>query len=227
MIRHHPDEPLMAAFLAGSLPMGFNLAISAHVDCCRPCQRRFAELAERTSADWVHDPSPGGDDLTPLLDRIMALPPDAPSRPVTSERSSGFVKVHDEVVELPMVLADIANEGLSWKRIGKGIHQALLNVDTQTKCELIRLEPGVRVPRHGHMGQEIMLVLSGHIVDDWDTYGRTDFVHYTRNHCHGQVSDNGCLCLFVTDAPLKFTEGLPRLLNPLNYAKFWLQQRRA
>jgi len=226
--RYHPDDALLHQFVTGTLPMGMNLAVSAHVDCCQPCQERTSATQDKASEDWFDtDFSPPAESLAEIFDAVVKQP----ARPFTEaepdSKAMQTLNLHGFSVRLPRVLAKLVGQKLQWKEIASGIHQALLPVDLHTKCELIALDPGSEVPRHSHYGKELMLVLDGNITDDWDTYGPQDLVMREQEDCHGQISAQGCVCLFVTDAPLRFTEGFYRLLNPLNRLQHWWSQRQS
>ena len=220
---YHPDEAMQRRFLDGSLPMGMNVAVSAHVDSCDACKQSIASLRDETSANWYENVEQDWDeDFSGVLEQII----EKPSLPVeektaTAERTL-TVQLKDRQVALPRVLAQLAEETLAWKEVATGIQQALIDIDPKTKFEFIYMQPGARVPRHSHLGNEIMLVLDGDISDNFGSYRVSDFVFRKLKEEHRQTTDGGCICLFVTDAPLIFTEGKARFINPINRIKHWL-----
>jgi putative transcriptional regulator len=232
--RHHPETAIFYRFIAGDLPMGMNLAISAHIARCESCQRRAAASQEAQSNAWYAQQSsnwnkeadaqnaPQFDDV---LEAILETSPTAGStstiKPAVGPRS---FEIFGIPVQVPANLASVIDQGLKWKEIGKGIHQALLDVDRETKCELIYMESGAKVPRHTHRGNEAMLMLNGSICDDWDCYSNNDFVLRGQRDSHAQETEEGCICLFVTDDALRFTEGMARFLNPIN--ALWFKFRK-
>lgn len=231
-VSHHPDPALLQEFYEGTLAIGFNLIISAHVDDCDICRKRLAELAESTCNDWYDEhPSANLDDsefadiLSDIVDQAVPGSGAMLQEAAASEGPLETVQLKDRAVKIPHALRQFATTEIRWKEIARGIHQSLLDVDPTTKCEIIFMDPGAEVPRHTHMGQEVMLVLDGVISDEKASYGSADFVISDQNVHHRQQTEEGCVCLFVTDAPLEFTEGLARLLNPINRAKFWWASR--
>lgn len=221
--KYHPDDAMLRRFLDGSLLMGMNVAVSAHVASCDVCQESIARLSDETSADWYENiEQDWNEDFSEILEQIVEKP-DLPLEEKTSRPERTMtVTLKDRRVELPMVLAQLAENALAWKEIASGIHQALIDIDPKTKFEFIYMQPGARVPRHSHLGAEIMLVLDGDISDNFGHYGVSDFVFRNLKDEHGQTTENGCICLFVTDAPLLFSEGKARLINPINRLKHWL-----
>ena len=234
--RYHPDSTTFSRFTAGNLPMGMNIAISAHIAKCESCQRRAAASHELQGSHWYSESGSHGwnhpakkiadaeldDVLANVLGEIDA-PSHTTAQTVTSQESL-TIELFGRKIELPPSLAKLYQQGLSWDEIGTGIHRALFDVDNETKCELIYMDSGASVPRHNHRGQEAMLMLSGSICDDWDCYASSDFVLRGPADTHAQITEEGCICLFVTDGALHFSEGMARLLNPIN--RLWFFWRR-
>ncbi len=71
------------------------------------------------------------------------------------------------------------------------------------------------MPVHGHRGMELTLVLSGSFSDDHGTFARGDIEEADESIEHQPVANEGedCICLAVTDAPLRF-HGIAALLQP-------------
>ena len=62
------------------------------------------------------------------------------------------------------------------------------------------------MPAGGHAGLEVTIVLSGAFIDETGRYGRGDFQELVGEIEHQPWVDGGkpCICLAVTDAPLRF-----------------------
>ncbi len=78
------------------------------------------------------------------------------------------------------------------------------------------MDAGKKLPVHTHRGYEMTLVLTGAFTDKLGTYARGDFVELDDSTEHQPIIDDGepCICLAVTDKPLRFTGPLGRLMNP-------------
>ncbi len=218
--RHHPETAIFYNFIAGDLPAGMNLAVSSHIAACSSCQRRaaasqeaqYSERFAELSKDWI---------VQSASKQSVA---DKPEVSVIEKKPvRRTAEIFGYKVQLPASLAAIIEQGLTWKKVRKGIHQATLHVDRATRCVLIYMESGAKVPRHTHLGHEAMLMLAGSICDDWDCYRDNDFVLRGQLDSHMQETEEGCVCLFVTDGPLRFTEGYMRLMNPYFALKFKLR----
>ena len=106
---------------------------------------------------------------------------------------------------------------IKWKNIGRGVRQAILKTDKHATARLIYIPAGTAMPNHGHNRLEMTLVLQGEFHDKEDFFARGDIEIGDENlHHTPTASGNGpCICLAASDAPLKFTSLLPRLLQPL------------
>jgi len=219
----HPPQEQLQKFVAGELSAGLSVALSAHIEYCAACQQASAKLQQALVADWDASATAIAEsEFNSILDHIAAQPqtvlasnPDAVPRAIV---------VNNKSVTLPRVLAKIAAAGLSWQHLRGGISQALVKLDDNTKCEFIYMTPGSKAPAHTHSGNEVMLVLDGSFCDDLGEYKAADFVMRDPSHKHQPRTEEGWLCFSVLDSPLVFTEGILRLLNPLNRLMFLQSQ---
>jgi putative transcriptional regulator len=89
--------------------------------------------------------------------------------------------------------------------------------DSETQVRLLKIPAGKPVPEHGHGGRELTLVLSGSFHDETGLFARGDIEEADGDLVHQPIAspDGDCICLAVTDAPLKFQSWLMRLVQPL------------
>jgi putative transcriptional regulator len=73
------------------------------------------------------------------------------------------------------------------------------------------------VPAHTHRGQELTLVLSGAYHDETGRFARGDFQELDSDVVHQPHAeqDIDCICLAITDAPLRFKSLAAQLAQPL------------
>jgi putative transcriptional regulator len=73
------------------------------------------------------------------------------------------------------------------------------------------------VPEHTHDGRELTLVLAGSFRDGKDVFARGDIEEADDTLLHQPVAteEEDCICLAVTEAPLKFTSWIVRLIQPI------------
>ena len=63
---------------------------------------------------------------------------------------------------------------------------------------------------------ELTVVLSGHFADELGRYGPGDLAEVDGDTNHQPIADShrDCICLIATDAPLRFTGLMGRLMQP-------------
>ena len=206
-IHHHLSEPLLIAYAAGNLPQAFALAVASHVSLCDDCRASLASyeaLGGAVIEDGDMVPMSQGC-LDAVLVRLGAQEAAARPDPVTG------------ILPAPLagVVGDLSN--LKWQPLGRGVRQAILPCDRGAVARLLHIPAGQSVPDHGHRGLELTLVLQGAFRDDSDRFARGDIEIATPADQHTPVAEDGedCICLAVTDAPLRFAGLMPRLLQPL------------
>jgi putative transcriptional regulator len=208
----HPADEMLAAYGAGSLDEGTAVLISTHLALCPRCRKEVARVEAMGGAmlEELSAAEMGEGALDSVLSRIASLsspPPPPPSVP--SPGPSFFPRPLRDYVG-----ADLAT--LPWKRLAKGIEQVILLESHATRVRLLRIGAGVVVPEHGHGGMELTMALQGGFADQGHHYGRGDVAVADGATVHSPAADRSepCICLAVTDAPLKLTGMMGRLLNP-------------
>lgn len=206
MIRHHLTEPLLMAYAAGTLPEAFSLVAAAHVSLCDDCRARLMAFEAVGGAVLEEGAAAMEAGVEACLARA-ALPIAARPAP----RRQGV---------LPGPLVDYVGggiEGVRWQKLGMGVRQAILPTSRQASARLLYIPAGQAVPDHGHRGMELTLVLQGAFRDETDRFGPGDveIAGEELNHVPTAEPGQDCICLAATDAPLRFKDLVPRLLQPL------------
>lgn len=210
-IQHHLTDPLLRAYAAGTLPEAFSMAVAAHVSMCDDCRAALAAheamggaMLENAGLEEMSESAL--EDCLAMLDGL----PTSPCAPAAPTRMS----------DLPAPLVDYVGDDLNavrWRPIGMGVKQAILETDDPHACaRLLHIPAGVAVPDHGHTGTELTLVLKGGFRDDHAEFWPGDIEVADGSVEHTPVALDGepCICLAVTEAPLKFKSLLPRLVQP-------------
>jgi putative transcriptional regulator len=184
--------------------------VATHVSLCDECRARLAALETVGGAllEEIEEIAMGESALEAALARIDGLPQATQRAPL---KAAGI---------LPAPLADYVGGDLSsvrWKRVGGGVKQAILPTGRDATARLLYIPGGVAVPDHGHKGMELTLVLQGAFADQNDRFGPGDIEIADEAVEHTPVAMVGeaCICLAVTDAPLRFRGMIPRLAQPL------------
>ncbi len=204
-IQHHLEDATLMAYAAGSLPEAFNLIIAAHVSLCDDCRATLESYDAIGGAVVEHtecaEMSPGS--LAQALARLELTVHEAPE----PRRNTGA---------LPTPLQDYVGgdlDAIRWRSIGMGVKQAILPTSSDATARLLFIPAGAAIPDHSHAGTEMTLVLQGAFQDEGGRYARGDIDVADGDVTHMPIADmaEDCICLAVTDAPLKFKGLLPRI----------------
>jgi putative transcriptional regulator len=212
-ITHHLDEATILSLAAGTLGEAHGFAAATHMAYCAECRGALRE-AERLGGSLLasgEDEAVSDRCRSATLASLDAAQPQA-HRAKPQNRSG-----------VPAVLCNLIGNApladLHWKKMAPGVatHAVPLTPDSPTKLTLFRIEPGYRIPEHGHGGSELTVVLAGSFTDRTGHYVKGDVSDLDETTEHQPVVDQGetCYCLFATEAPARFRSRLLRLLQPL------------
>lgn len=217
---HHPNDDLLLEYGSGNTDEAQSLLIATHLALCPRC-RAVVENAETLGGALMESVpvSAMADDALESVLRRLDETEDAPSDAPAPLRAAADA---DMSIPRPLrdYLADGSADSVSWRRVAPGIHRHTLAVESgggSSSAYLLKLAPETVVPHHGHHGEEMTLVLDGGYTDAGEHFVRGDVEQADPAVKHQPVvdADGPCLTLVVTDAPLRFTGILPRLLRPI------------
>lgn len=214
MIRHHLADDLVVGHAAGALADGWSLVVVAHLTLCPLCRGRYA-IAESVGGILLEEL---GSNL-PLRQSWakvrMRLVQPSPNRP---EHAGDDLAVAPDCLPLPVRSHGNLDVGsLKWRGFGRGAYQIpIRTADDETRARFLRIPAGKSVPEHSHRGRELTLVLSGTLWDGERRFRRGDILDMDEALTHKPVAgaDGDCVCLVVTDAPLRFHGWIMRLVQP-------------
>jgi putative transcriptional regulator len=210
MSEHLSVDELLIAHAAGKLPEPVALAVATHLalnPAARARYRRYEALGG-VLLDELPPAPLAADSWDRLLGRLDdAIDEDEPLMPAQGCHV------------LPRPLRDYipgSLDALRWRNYGTAAEAELTVRAPGYRTSLIRVRAGRRVPRHTHEGNELTVVLEGAFHDETGHYRRGDLAIADSSIDHRPMADEGqdCLCLAVTDAPLRLTGLFGRLLNP-------------
>ena len=189
-IDHHPSDELLLDYAAGALGEAWSLAVATHLALCPACRRTTARMEALGGA------------------MLEAVAP-APVAPDGLAAVMARIDLPEAADAAPPVRLPASKSGLP-----KPLRRYAENAAT---ARLLRIPAGRPVPVHTHRGPELTLVLSGAFSDATGHYGPGDFQEADETLEHKPHADPGedCICLAVTDAPLRFRSVAARLLQPL------------
>ena len=198
-MRHVPIETL-AEHAAGQLDLALRVLIEAHLDLCAECRAEHAGLV-----------APGG---RLLAETAAVAPPEA----LWARIESGLeprVQRDDEALPASIPLPLAARRELPrlaplrwWKLFLGGARMAELAADPDTGAKLMigQMPPGLRFPRHLHVGFEHTVILAGGYDDERGEFVAGDYAVYEPGSEHGPETLDGdsCWILFRLGGAVQF-----------------------
>jgi putative transcriptional regulator len=191
---------MLMAHAVGVLGRAHDLVVAGHLSLCAGC-RAAAEA----------DMAVGGR----LIDALPPTPlgPDALERALARIQSLG--KAGDEAENTPESTVDARSlpaglcemlEAAHPRWLAPGVRQALLLRRAEGTLRLLRVRPGKALPRHGHHGTELTLVLEGAFADERGRYGPGDLAEADEETEHRPLAEgvDDCVCLVATVGRLRF-----------------------
>lgn len=213
---HHPSDDTLLRHAAGRLSAGSALVVATHLSFCPHC-RAAIRLGETVGGVMLADTAPAAMPAD-ALDRALARldTPASIPRPAVDMQ----VKVPELApgVPMPALLRDVARR--PWRWMAPGISRIRLDLAGTAPGErvyMLRVTPGATLPEHGHRGEEITCVLTGHFRDAIGIFGPGDVAEMDAGQEHQPIAQPGevCICLIATQGRLRMHGMLARVLQPL------------
>lgn len=211
-LQHHVSDDLLLSYEAGSLAEGWSLAVATHLAFCPECRDRSRAASDVGGA--LLDALPATDVDAGSFDRVMKKI----TAPRPPEKQSKQPQQAPGTIPEPLrsyVGGDIGS--IKWRRLGLSARQLRIRTsDNETSVRLLRIPAGEPVPLHGHRGSELTVVLCGALIDENLVFRRGDIEQADESVEHQPTAGPGedCICLAVTDAPLRFKSLMVRLAQP-------------
>ena len=223
MNKYCPDIHWLTEYAAGNLPYSQALCVSAHLsfnsksrDIVEKLDHVGALLFSENSNNFSSEST--NSDLSDsfkkeTLESIFSSTADDDEYNHTKCNTLSHPNV-------PYCLQKLIPEGfdkLNWENVGRSMRISHLDTgDSEREVALHRISPGAKIANHDHRGQEITVVLKGSFSDEQGLYMPGDFIVKESGEKHKPIvsKDSECICLTVSDGPIKLTGFFARLLNP-------------
>ena len=109
-------------------------------------------------------------------------------------------------------------DGIEWRGVAPGISQHVLAAKGYRPgvLRLLKIAPGVKLPRHTHGDEEFTLILRGAYEDEFGRFEEGDLADLDSDDTHAPVArgDQDCICLIATSAPLVFKDFVGKVMQP-------------
>lgn len=213
-VHHIPDE-LLLDYAAGNLDEAWSLAVACHLTFCPQC-RRALRTVEAMAGSLIEEiaPQPAVRSGFAAVAGRLGQQERAPA-PKTAQASDG----------LPYPLRQYLGGGLAdvrWRWSGAGLQSFALPIGKRKggMVSLLKVAPGAGLPLHTHSADEVTLVLSGGYTAGDAAFRRGDveIADGAVEHRPLAMLDQPCICLAISDAPLRFSGPLGWFYN--QWARF-------
>lgn len=201
MIKPHPRriDDLLLRHAAGALDAGQSLLVETYLDLS-PAERRLHAQFEAIGGLLLDAIEPSPADPSALDRALRALDSGEPLLGASPRRTPKHPKMPEGfALPGPLAEADI----LPWRWIAPGVRSArvALPKGSASRAFLLEIGPGIKIPRHGHDGEETTCVLRGGFRDGETHFGAGEIAHVDETVEHDIVIDPGspCLCLIAME----------------------------
>lgn len=207
-VRHHPSQELLIAYAAGALRADRALVLVSHLRACGFCAGEVA-VAEAVGGALLSSLPPAelaADALQWALARIERPLPEPP-KPVSGP---------PDWIAIPQDVVNAVRERRRWAAPGVWV-APVTGGRRGPRSYLLRVGAGMSVPRHTHLGSEMVCVLKGAFTDRGETFGPGDFIESNDevDHQPRVTAEGECVCLVAVDASLVARDWIGRLFQPL------------
>lgn len=204
-------ERLTCAYASGALDAGLRLLVETQAHLTPEGVEDLGHAEALAGALFEREPPSAvrPDALESVFARI-AQDKSADPRREAARRAGAVI---EEILHLPKPIQDAALAAIGrggWSFGGPGLRTLQLDLGSDVKAEIMRIEPGWRAPRHDHVGSEFTLVMTGAFEDERGHYGVGDIAVAGPGVMHRPTAAPGSVCyaLAVTEGPLAFTGAL-------------------
>ena len=204
----HPSHDLLSDHAAGALEPARDLIVSTHLASCPVCAAEVA-LMEAVGGALLAEVPP-----TPLRSDAKALMLGRIERPAPTPALAGVA--FDDWIRVPPAVLDAARNRRRW--VAPGVWVAPITGDRRgLRAYLLRIAPGMSVPKHTHRGSEMVCVLKGAFADGDDIHRAGDFAESPVELVHRPQAtlESECVCLIAVEGALMPRDWVGRLFQPI------------
>lgn len=212
-MKFHPDIDLLLKYANGQLEPALAIAVGLHHQQCSECQANIAdiELLAGESLELSNNASLAENSFEQLMSELDTLPAD-----ILSDSAETDISHHTGRDTLAVAESDLSLfekfyqqnfDDIKWQKITKKIAQAKIDFDdSRYQIKLLKLQANAKTAKHTHQGREFTVVLQGDFSDKYGHYSQGEFILMDSQNEHQPTAGrDGCICLAITDKPLKFT----------------------
>jgi len=203
-----PDEWIVS-YASGALSEAHALVVASHCHFYPILQEKIID-AENIGGALMENSEPS--EVSNLLfEELMNKIDNLPIEELKPSNDNGLPTPLANYLDQPL-------DQLKWRMMGPGLSQVRLwTGPNDERLWLLKAKGGAKVPAHDHNGLEMTLVLKGsyHVGNDCYSSGMLEIADDdTTNHMPMIDHGEDCICLVVTEAPIKIHSLIGRLVQP-------------
>jgi putative transcriptional regulator len=204
-------EDWLVDYAAGNLSFAHEMVIASHIELNPKASKTYKEV-EAVGGALLEDLEPANVPEEILNDLMGKLS--------SNDEKDGRSQDHDQPEFLPTTVAQYFEDQdieLKWKALGPGMKRfPIWHGENDERLWLLKAKPGTPIPDHSHNGNELTLILTGTLVDGNTAFKRGDLEEADESIQHQPVVAEGedCICLVVTEGPIKFKSILAKAIQP-------------
>jgi putative transcriptional regulator len=203
-----PIDALLASYAAGSLSRPLHTLVASHLILASE-NRGYVDALEALKGNELEQGVPVAiSSRDAKLAAIFTLPQDSDTAPRNG----------DDIFPAPLQdYVGRLGKDIPWRTKLPGLKEYVIEASEHGEASLLWIKPGAAMPVHTHEGTEVTLVLSGGFSDAYGDYDRGDVAFADESIDHKPIADpvEGCICFAVTDAPVRLTGPIGRIIDRL------------
>lgn len=214
-IRHHPKELTLAAYAAGQLDEARGVVIAAHLKLCADCRLAVSDY-EAVGGACLETVEPVAMSDSALDSFWLRA-----GKQEAARTPASVFAANDYSLDAAHPLARYLKDGIDaieWRQVAPGLSQHVIPADGYRPgvLRLLKISPGVRIPKHTHGDEELTLILRGSYTDEVGDFRRGDLADLDEDVLHSPMAtgEEPCICLIATSAPLRFKSIVGRIVQP-------------
>jgi putative transcriptional regulator len=214
-IRHHPKDLTLAAFAAGQLDEARSVVIAAHLRLCAECRVAVADF-EAVGGACLETIEPVSMSESALDSFWLRA-----GKQETAPAPASILAANDFALDAAHPLARYLKDGIDaieWRQVAPGLSQFVIPAEGYRPgvLRLLKISPGVKIPKHTHGDEELTLILRGSYTDEVGDFHRGDLADLDEDVLHAPTAtgEEPCICLIATSAPLRFKSIVGRIVQP-------------
>ena len=211
-LSHHLSDETLLDYANGSLSSAMETLVACHLTVCPHCRERN-RVTDDVGGELLSSCKPASTKLSAaeLLNQARSQPPISVSKAPNP--------VGDASVPRPLArLLPGPIESLNWRNVAPGVKQFALSQQPMKDgaFKLLRLEPGVTLSQHTHNERELTYVVRGSYHDEVGQFRAGDIADLDNHveHCPVVDTEEVCIALIATDAPVKYSTVLGKIMQP-------------